>query len=121
MIILAEYTPNIVLISAAVGGTASALINLIAGFIMRHLESKRKIRELAITVAFESWRHHNEIKVELAKDGARGDALSILPADSYVAHALRIVSIAGNTKLSPDEAAKQIYKLGDDNKTKGFP
>ena|ERR1035441_5450902 len=111
MILLAELTPNAVWISACVGGGTAALINLIGGFITRYLEARRQIRELAIRVAFESWRHHNQIKSELIKSGARGDALSILPPNSYVAHSLRIVGIAANTKISAEEAAERIYRM----------
>jgi hypothetical protein len=118
---LAQVIPNTpaalniatALICAGIGGAAAALINLIGGFVMRHLESKRQIREIAIKVAFESWRHHNEIKTELIKSGARGDALGILPPQSYVAHTLRVVGIAANTRISADEAAERIYRMHD--------
>lgn len=99
-----------VVVAAAIGGATAALINLIGGFAVRHLESKRLVRELAIRIAFESWQKDTTTKTDLIKAGHTGKDLTILPPDSFVAKTLWLVEIAADTRLTAQEIYKKIHK-----------
>jgi len=101
--------PNLtllVLIAGAVGGAASAIIGgcftLWNNWDARQSEERRQIRELAVKVATENWRHQTEIGKEWAQAGAQ---VTLSSLDVYLIHAMSLVKALDGSVRTPEQVA----------------
>jgi hypothetical protein len=89
-----------VVLGALVGSGMTGIGVIISNALQRKADERRQIRELAVKVATENWRHQSEI----GKAWAEGGAKVTLPAlDVYLIHAMSLVKTLDGSVHTPEQ------------------
>ena len=82
-------------VTALIAALVSSGINFLTAWLIRRSEERRQIRELAVRVAIEEWKHHAEL-------GEKHKATT-RPLDLYLIHSMYFVRILGGKPICEDQ------------------
>ena len=99
-----------VIIGASVGSGITGLFAIFSIHLQRRADERRQIRELAVRVAIENWKH----SFEIAKARGAATSVSVSPLDTYLVHAMNLVKALDGRIRTPEQVAvllKEGYAL----------
>jgi len=94
--------PSGIIVGAFIGSGVTGLFAIISIQLQRWAEERRQIRELAVQLALENWRHQYEHGKEVAREGK---TVIQPPLDVYLIHAMSLVKALDGRVKTPEGIA----------------
>jgi hypothetical protein len=89
-----------IVFGALIGSGMTGIGVIVSNILQRNLDERRQIRELAVQVATENWKHHAEIGKSRAETGAQ---VVLIPLDVYLVHAMSLVRALDGSVRTPED------------------
>jgi hypothetical protein len=87
-------------VSPSIAAGTSGIFALVTILLQRSAEEKRQIRELAVRVALENWK--------VAFETVKVEGGNIAPLDTYLLHAMRLVSVLDGSIKTPEQVSSGL-------------
>lgn len=96
---------------ALLGASIGGLISYLTAARAARAEERRHLRELALKVALTKFEGCQALAQQLAN--ATGNFQPVPPLDEFILQAVRLMDIAGDSRLSAAEATRRLRELSD--------